>query len=211
MSKVLVDRELLELLRNFTFLHDDGCAGALRGNIDKTLAAQPAEDEGVDLQRLAAEFDAAPDDAEWEPPHPIFQMARDLDRVTVALSAVTAERDRLLEEVTELDALRDKLSGLLSKTAVALRGPEPELTRYGYADIPLRVKTVIDEREQLIDGMNRIMRATRLGDDAFAIACEVVGEMNGAAMAAKEAEPEHVCSGCGAKGWTGNCLECIPY
>ncbi len=32
-----------------------------------------------------------------------------------------------------------------------------------------------------------------------------------AAMAAKEAEPEHVCSGCGAKGWTGNCLECIPY
>lgn len=32
-----------------------------------------------------------------------------------------------------------------------------------------------------------------------------------AAMAAKEPEPEHVCSGCGAKGWTGNCLECIPY
>jgi len=30
-------------------------------------------------------------------------------------------------------------------------------------------------------------------------------------MAAKEPEPEHVCSGCGAKGWTGNCLECIPY
>lgn len=31
------------------------------------------------------------------------------------------------------------------------------------------------------------------------------------AMAAKEAGTEHVCSGCGAKGWTGNCLECIPY
>ena len=31
------------------------------------------------------------------------------------------------------------------------------------------------------------------------------------AMAAKEAGPEHACSGCGAKGWTGNCLECIPY
>lgn len=71
------------------------------------------------------------------------------DEHYAALSAVTAERDRLLEEVTEMDALRDKLSGLLSKTAVALRGPEPELTRYGYADIPLRVKTVIDERDQL--------------------------------------------------------------
>ena len=74
------------------------------------------------------------------------------------LSSVTAERDRLREEVTELDALRDKLSGLLSQTAIALRGPEPELTRYGYADIPLRVKTVIDEIDQLraeVEGLRK--------------------------------------------------------
>ena len=72
-----------------------------------------------------------------------------IDELQASLSAVTAERDRLREEATELDGLRDKLSGLLRQVAIELRGPEPELTRYGYADIPLRVKTVIDERDQL--------------------------------------------------------------
>ena len=38
------------------------------------------------------------------------------------------------------------------------------------------------EVEALLDGMTQIMRATRLGDPAFAIACEVVGELCGAAM-----------------------------
>lgn len=93
MSKVLVDREEIEAVRN-TLKNGGGAVGVLRW-AESVLAAQPAEAEGVDLQRLAAEFDAAPDDAEWEPPHPIFQMARDLDRATAALSAVTAERDRL--------------------------------------------------------------------------------------------------------------------
>ncbi|ROM94412.1 hypothetical protein [Pseudomonas brassicacearum] len=38
------------------------------------------------------------------------------------------------------------------------------------------------ENGALLDGMTRIMRATRLGDSAFAIACEVIGELSGAAM-----------------------------
>lgn len=134
MRKVLVDRELLELLRNFTFLHDDGCAGALRGNIDKTLAAQPAEDEGVDLQRLAAEFDAAPDDAEWEPPHPIFQMARDLDRVTVALSAVTAERDRLRKDAERYRWLREMHQSPCGLTLTIARVGMMELTGWSGDD-----------------------------------------------------------------------------
>ena len=32
--------------------------------------------------------------------------------------------------------------------------------------------------------------------------------------ALKPAEPakdEHVCTGCGSKGWTANCAECVPY
>lgn len=35
-----------------------------------------------------------------------------------------------------------------------------------------------------------------------------------ASAALKPAEPatdEHVCTGCGAKGWTANCSECVPY
>jgi hypothetical protein len=34
------------------------------------------------------------------------------------------------------------------------------------------------ECEALVDGMTRIMRETRMGDPAFAIACEVVGELS---------------------------------
>ena len=35
-----------------------------------------------------------------------------------------------------------------------------------------------------------------------------------ARAALKPAEPakeEHVCTGCGSKGWTANCKECVPY
>ncbi len=107
MSKVLVDRELL----NSALKTIHGMAPGrftVEEELRAAVTAQPAEAEGVDLQQLAAEFDAAPDDAEWEPPHPIFQMARDLDRVTAALSAVTAERDQLRAEV---DRLRNELAG----------------------------------------------------------------------------------------------------
>lgn len=55
------------------------------------------------------------------------------------------ECERLREEVAELDALRQKQSDLLSETAIAVRGPEPALTRYSHADIPSRVKVVVDE------------------------------------------------------------------
>jgi len=94
MIKVLVDRELLEQLRNFTFLHDDGRAGALRGNIDKTLAAQPAEAEwvvfGFDDRSVKVSQEA----------YSIF-LARERHHLA-ALSAVTAERDRLLSENARL-------------------------------------------------------------------------------------------------------------
>lgn len=50
-------------------------------------------------------------------------------------------------EIEELDALRNRQSELLSQTAIALRGPEPALTRYSHADIPSRVKTVVAELE----------------------------------------------------------------
>ena len=98
MRKVFVDREDIEAVRN-TLANGGQAVSVLRWA--ESILAQPAEAEGVDLQRLAAEFDAAPDDAEWEPPHPIFQMAAENDRLNAALSAVTAERDRLLDMHTD--------------------------------------------------------------------------------------------------------------
>lgn len=122
MSKVLVDRELLDLLRNFTFLHDDGCAGAIRGNIDMALAAQPAETEGVSNARLMNTLAELARRAPLRTLHTICETQRqvstvklerylgpigdtlagyaftlriDFDKLSAALSAVTAERDGL--------------------------------------------------------------------------------------------------------------------
>lgn len=114
MNKVLVDRGLLELLRNFTYLHDDGCAGALRGNIDKALAAQPAEAEGVDFG-----FDDRSVKVSQEA-YSIF-LARERHHLA-ALSAVTAENDDLRAqcggmqmEIDELTAERDRLRDAAEK------------------------------------------------------------------------------------------------
>lgn len=64
--------------------------------------------------------------------------------------AIEAERDaawagqlgELQAEAKELDALRGKLADILSRTAIALRGPEPELTLWGWYDLPERVEAL---------------------------------------------------------------------
>lgn len=63
------------------------------------------------------------------------------------VAAMAAELERAMAEIEELDALRSRQSDLLSQTAIALRGPEPALTRYSHADIPSRVKAVVAELE----------------------------------------------------------------
>ena len=59
------------------------------------------------------------------------------------ISALCDEVDRLKAEVAELDSLRDRLADLLTRTAVALRGPEPPLTRYSWHDIPDRAAAAV--------------------------------------------------------------------
>lgn len=76
-------------------------------------------------------------------------------------SATQSERlDALKAEKDELQALCDKLAGLLSRTAVALRGPEPPLTRWSWHDLPERAQAAI----AAIDLMGRI--AKNLAQDA---------------------------------------------
>ena len=60
-----------------------------------------------------------------------------------SLEAQADEIDRLRAEAVEADALREKLAGILSRTAVALRGPEPPLTRWSWHDLPDRAAAAI--------------------------------------------------------------------
>lgn len=58
-------------------------------------------------------------------------------------SCALAERNRLRTEIAEADALREKMAGILSRTAIALRGPEPPLTRWSWHDLPERAAAAI--------------------------------------------------------------------
>lgn len=66
-----------------------------------------------------------------------------------AILSLLDELEGKCAEIEELDVLCGRQSDLLSQAAVALRGPEPALTRYSHADIPSRVKAVVSERDQL--------------------------------------------------------------
>ncbi|MBG4728731.1 hypothetical protein I5F64_24835 [Pseudomonas aeruginosa] len=74
----------------------------------------------------------------YDPHGPEIVMAKDYD-------ALAAEAQALREEVAEYESLCNRQAELLSQSIVAIRGPEPELQRWGYADLPLRVKTIVEE------------------------------------------------------------------
>lgn len=66
-----------------------------------------------------------------------------IDGAKVDMAAMEEERAkalaavrRLREDADEGDALRTKLADLLSRTAVALNGPEPDLVQWSWHDLP---------------------------------------------------------------------------
>lgn len=65
------------------------------------------------------------------------------------IPALEAENEALKEEVSDLDGLRDRLAAILKSTAIALRGPEPELTSWGWADLPERVAELKERASEL--------------------------------------------------------------
>ena len=56
----------------------------------------------------------------------LYRLSCDLER---ELAAVTAE-------LADDDALRERMSDILKRTAIALRGPEPPLTAWSWHDLP---------------------------------------------------------------------------
>ena len=67
--------------------------------------------------------------------------ARTLLRAALAAAereALRAEVEGLRRDLAENEALRERMADLLRRTAVALRGPEPALTRWSWHDLPER-------------------------------------------------------------------------
>jgi hypothetical protein len=74
----------------------------------------------------------------------------------INIKAATEMR-RLHEEVEELDALRERLADLLSRTAVALKGPEPPLTRWDWSDLPERALSLRAVNQELLEALKGLM------------------------------------------------------
>lgn len=65
--------------------------------------------------------------------------------------------------------------------------------------------TAADERVDVLEGLLREIRQScelsRLRD----------AQIDAALKPGEPATDEHACTGCGSKGWTANCKECVPY
>lgn len=64
------------------------------------------------------------------------QLLGELDEARAALDASQGQAKQLEAEVAELHDLAGRQADLLSRTAIAIRGPEPDLTRWSHHDLP---------------------------------------------------------------------------
>lgn len=84
----------------------------------------------------------------------------DADDVREALDASQGQAKQLEAEVAELRDLADRQAGLLSRTAVAIRGPEPDLTRWSHHDLPELAAAMRQQRDTCASAANKIQWAT---------------------------------------------------
>ncbi|WP_312288849.1 hypothetical protein [Stutzerimonas nitrititolerans] len=143
MSKVLVDREEIEAVRN-TLANGGGAVGVLRW-AESVLAAQPAEAEGVKRWnglKLAAEV--AEEDGPWEPRlgmtdcETAFAQSASPSKVLeliASLSAVTAERDRLREVVNTANGFQDALERQRDQLRAEVEALRKDAERWRYVSL----------------------------------------------------------------------------
>ena len=67
---------------------------------------------------------------------------------------------QLEAEAAELRDLADRQADLLSRTAVAIRGPEPDLARRSHHDLPYLAAAMRKQRDTCASAANKIQWAT---------------------------------------------------
>jgi len=134
-------------------------------------------------------------------------LREDFDRVTAERDAALGREDMLREEVERQNDIAHAAKVECSKLQQRL--------------------TAADERADVLEGLlNRaieLLRGAHTGDLFGPDDWEIIDEFL-AGSALKPADvfvdplkscnvcgDEHICQGCGSKGWTANCKECVPY
>ena len=110
--------------------HDDEATAqpAVGAPVDQRVVPLVPERDVLDELRAAAE-------RKWQGA-PAAQRAG-------LFARAAAEVEALRRDLAENDALRERMADLLSRTAVALRGPEPPLTRWSWHDVPDRAAAAV--------------------------------------------------------------------
>ncbi len=112
-----------------------------------------------------------------------------------------AERDQLAAEVealrAELDescAVGDKLARLLEETAIVIKGPEPDMTKWSYHDIPDGVRAIQARAERLAEALADILSRSAMNlamnPNPFELTAMLgdIHQIAGAALAQEEEE-----------------------
>lgn len=72
--------------------------------------------------------------------------------------------------------------------------------------------TAADERADVLEGLvGEVLDAVGREPLDLDAVLRLRARMRAALKPVECAADEHVCTGCGAKGWTANCKECVPY
>ena len=78
--------------------------------------------------------------------------------------------------------------------------------------------TAADERADVLEGLLQTINAkaskSHISQSLWRLKTDMANIAQVTEAALKPAEPAkegHVCTGCGNKGWTANCKECVPY
>lgn len=121
---------------------DDYLTAAIQENLKLEGEAQALRDQVKALQSDANSYQSGYDEGRRMGTKHRQDEVEQLTREVEALRARVAE---LEAEVEDADGLSKRLGELLSEITIIIRGPEPELTRWGYSDLPLRVKAVVEE------------------------------------------------------------------
>ena len=125
-------------------------------------------------------------------------LAADFDAAVEHVARLVAERDALQQRLTAADERADLLEGLLANAyETAAKWVEKRCDAYvgehgssdpetGAVEFPGDGEEYVGELMEIADGLRALKQA-------------------------EPAKDEHVCTGCGSKGWTANCSECVPY
>lgn len=87
-------------------------------------------------------------------------MKEHAQELQIALDASQGQVRQVEAETEELRDLADRQAGLLSRTAIAIRGPEPDLTRWSHHDLPELAAAMRKQRDICASAANKIQWAT---------------------------------------------------